>query len=206
MSASLTTPLNTTRGGAINAHDAGADADAILQAQVVRGREMIARENVAVDAIDISHEADLLYAGQSHVIRIPVTSPGFDPAAVTETFIERYRDRFEADLPEMRPVLMALRTAVIGRRPRLDLSLLVPEAGERLEDAHVGERRASFAGAWHETPVFARERLPLGAEIGGPAIIEQMDATTVVEPGDRLVVDDAGNLIITVGNEERETS
>ena len=185
---------------------AGADADAILQAQVARGREMIARENVAVDAIDISHEADLLYAGQSHVIRIPVTSPGFDPAAVTKTFIERYRDRFEAELPEMRPVLMALRTAVIGRRPRLDLSLLVPEAGERLEDAHVGERRASFGGAWHETPIFARERLPLGAEIDGPAIIEQMDATTVVEPGDRLVIDDAGNLIITVGNEERETS
>jgi N-methylhydantoinase A len=178
---------------------AGADADAILQAQAARGRDMIGRENVAVEDIDVSHEADLLYAGQSHVIRIPIESPGFDPAAVLEIFVERYRERFEAELPEMRPVLMALRTAVVGRRPHLDLSLLVADAGQRLEDAEAGARRASFDGSWHETPVYVRQRLPLGARLDGPAIVEQMDTTTVVEPGDTLAVDDAGNLIVTVG-------
>ncbi len=180
----------------------GDDADAILRAQVARGREMIADENVAVDAIDVSHEADMLYAGQSHVIRIPVASPGFDPAAVHTAFIARYRERFEAELPEMRPVLMALRTAVIGRRPRLDLDLLLPVAGGELADAEVGGRRAFFHGGWHDTPVYARERLPIGAVFNGPAIVEQMDTTTVVEPGDSMAVDDAGNLIITLGTIE----
>jgi N-methylhydantoinase A len=39
----------------------------------------------------------------------------------------------------------------------------------------------------------------VGFELPGPAIIEQMDATTVLDPGARLSVDPAGNLIITVG-------
>ena len=179
---------------------AGSDADAILLNQVKCGHELIARENVAVEEIEVSHEADLLYAGQSHVIRIPIESPGFDPIVVLETFVERYRERFEAELPEMRPVLMALRTAIIGRRPRLDLARLAPKAGERLEDAATSVRRAYFDGTWHETPVFVRERLPLGIQLKGPAIFEQMDATTVVEPDDTLVVDEVGNLIITVSD------
>ena len=56
-----------------------------------------------------------------------------------------------------------------------------------------------FAGHWHDTPVYAREKLPLDAEIEGPAILEQMDATTVLEPGDRARSDSDGNIIIEVG-------
>ena len=49
------------------------------------------------------------------------------------------------------------------------------------------------------TPVYDRERLPLDAAIEGPAILEQMDCTTVLEPGDRARSDADGNLIIEVG-------
>jgi N-methylhydantoinase A len=56
-----------------------------------------------------------------------------------------------------------------------------------------------FDGSWRDTPVFARERLPLDAVIEGPAILEQLDATTVLEPGNRLSSDADGNLIIEVG-------
>ena len=51
---------------------------------------------------------------------------------------------------------------------------------------------------WRQTPVYQRERLPLDAELTGPAIIQQLDATAVVEPGNRLRVDRHGNLIIKV--------
>jgi N-methylhydantoinase A len=47
-----------------------------------------------------------------------------------------------------------------------------------------------------ETPVFLRETLGHGHEIRGPAIIEQMDATTILHPGDLAVVDEASNLIM----------
>jgi N-methylhydantoinase A len=61
-----------------------------------------------------------------------------------------------------------------------------------------GRRRAWFDGAWRDTPVYRREQLGSGAELVGPAIVEQLDSTTVIEPGDRVRVDADGNLEITV--------
>jgi N-methylhydantoinase A len=68
-----------------------------------------------------------------------------------------------------------------------------------LEEAETGRRRVWFASGWRDTPVYARERLPLDAAIAGPAIVEQMDATTVIEPGDRAAQDADGNLLIEIG-------
>jgi N-methylhydantoinase A len=50
-----------------------------------------------------------------------------------------------------------------------------------------------------ETPIYERARLAPGQRIAGPAVIEQMDATTLLHPGDRLAVDAVGNLIVEVG-------
>jgi N-methylhydantoinase A len=55
-----------------------------------------------------------------------------------------------------------------------------------------------FDGAWFDTPIYVRERLAVGVRFDGPAIVEQLDSTTVVEPGDRAEVDRDGNLIIAV--------
>jgi N-methylhydantoinase A len=46
--------------------------------------------------------------------------------------------------------------------------------------------------------VYRREALGVGVELVGPAIVEQLDSTTVIEPGDRMRVDGLGNLEITV--------
>ena len=52
---------------------------------------------------------------------------------------------------------------------------------------------------WHDTPVYAREKLPLDARLAGPAILEQMDTTILIEPQDSAVSDDDGNILVTVG-------
>jgi N-methylhydantoinase A len=62
-----------------------------------------------------------------------------------------------------------------------------------LADACLGERRAYF-GRFMATEVYERSRLPLGARLEGPAIVEQSDTTTVIPPGVTALVDDAGNL------------
>jgi N-methylhydantoinase A len=49
-----------------------------------------------------------------------------------------------------------------------------------------------------QTPVFQRDDLSPGHIIMGPAIIEQVDSTSIVYPGDRMMVDDVSNLIIGV--------
>jgi N-methylhydantoinase A len=56
-----------------------------------------------------------------------------------------------------------------------------------------------FADGWHQTPIYARDRLPKDAVFQGPAILEQLDCTTVIEPGDTVRQDALGNLLIAVG-------
>jgi len=90
-----------------------------------------------------------------------------------------------------------LRTSAIGRRPAFDLAALAPGPDASLAAAQRGTRPVWFDGAWHETSIWDRLSLPVGTTITGPAILEQPDATTVVDPGLAARVDDYGNLIIT---------
>ena len=176
----------------------GAWADGLLAGQVQAGRDLIEREAVQVTRIDVLHEADLQYQGQTHVMRVVVASPGFDPDVVLASFARLYRDRFDVDLSEMTPMLAALRTTVLGRRVSTGgLRLLSDVAGVRPPR---GVRRARFDGAWLEATIVARDSLRQGDTLTGPAIVEQLDTTTVIEPGDVAVIDSQGNLVITLAS------
>ena len=85
------------------------------------------------------------------------------------------------------------------------------EAGQPANGAHapppeghgagreaVERRDVLFPDGRHETPILRRESLGPGHALEGPAVIEQLDTTTVLPPGFRAAVDDAGNLIIHV--------
>ncbi|RIK45727.1 MAG: hydantoinase [Chloroflexi bacterium] len=174
----------------------GAQIDAILAAQAAEGRALLAREG-GVDAVEELHEANLMYAGQSHVLRIPVSTPGFDPAAVREQFAARYLERFGFSLPEMRPMLVNVRTAVIGRRAPLDLRLFAPAPASAVPQP-LRHRQVWFSGVWHTTPIYRREALGVGTQLHGPAVIEQADTTIALDPGATARVDACGNLVIAV--------
>jgi N-methylhydantoinase A len=176
----------------------GVEVDAILHDQARQGRELLAREGVRVERVDVTHEADLLYHGQTHVLRIPITSPGFDSSCALDAFTARYREQFDIELPEMRAMLINVRTTVTGRRPPLDLRRLAPPA-QATGDPLIETRRVYFDGRWLDTAVYDRERLPVGFRIAGPAIVEQLDATTVIDSGAEARVDEMGNLVIDIG-------
>ena len=88
-------------------------------------------------------------------------------------------------------------TWVTGRQGRHPRAPTVAAAGVGAP-VPAGRRRAWFDGIWHDTPVYRREQLGVGAALTGPAIVEQLDTTTVIEPGDRVRVDALGNLEIAV--------
>jgi N-methylhydantoinase A len=92
--------------------------------------------------------------------------------------------------------VVSLRTAAVGRRPHFDLAALAPKAGASLQAAGRGTRKVWFAGCWHEASIWSRLELPVEALVEGPAVLEQPDATTVVEPGLVARVDRLGNLIV----------
>ena len=176
---------------------AGEEIDALLHAQAERGRTLIRGEGVAIEHIDARHEVDLLYQDQTHVLRIPIASPGFSPDDVLRQFAARYRDRFDVELSEIRAMLVNVRTSVIGRRPKHDLQRL-HIVTDNDSDVTVGDRHVYFDGGWRETAIYHRDRLAGDARIAGPAIIEQPDTTIVIDPGAIAQVDAWGNLIITV--------
>ena len=173
---------------------------AVFAAQVEAGRERIAREQVAVESIVTVHRADMQFQGQSHILPVAVPDAGITLAQVRTVFEAAYWQRFGVELPEIRPVLVNLHTAVIGKRKPVSLrAIAAAQPAATLAAARRTSRSVWFAdGGWRETPVYVRERLPVDAAFEGPAIIEQLDCTTVVEPGQRVVVDPIGNLIVSV--------
>jgi N-methylhydantoinase A len=201
------------------------EARAILAAQIAEGRRLLASEGVEVDTVTIEHSADMQFAGQTHVLTVPIARTDFAREDLAATFERAYLDRFGVELREMRALVMSLRTAVIGRRRPIALDGL---SGATAPAGPVGVRRVWFetvepaterrrgglgeavgvpqseTGApqlqqgWHDTPIYRRESLSAGATLDGPAIVEQLDTTTVIEPGDRARVDALGNLEITV--------
>jgi N-methylhydantoinase A len=181
-----------------------ADADparvaAILDDQTDRGRALLLAEAVPPETIGASHEADLQFEGQSHVLRVPLARP-FAPDATLATFLAAYRARFQADLPGLPVRLVSLRTSVSGRRRPVDLAALgrPTRPASALAEAEVARRPVWFDGGWQDTPIFDRGRIASGMAFAGPAILEQLDATTVVEPGVRGRVGEEGDLILQV--------
>ena len=115
---------------------------------------------------------------------------------IREAFERAYLAQFGRVLPGVGVRLVNLRTAAIGRRPHFDLSALAPGADASLAAADRGTRPVWFGG-WHTATVHDRLALPVGAEIPGPAILEQPDATTVIDPGLVARVDRLGNVVVT---------
>ena len=176
-----------------------ADVRAVLEAQIADGRDMIDRQGVTVRDITIKHTAEMQFQGQTHMLAVPVCGPDVTLADLQAGFDKAYWDRFTVELPEIRAVLVNLHTAVIGRRQGIDLARLAGDAqAATLAEAQRTTRRVWFPAGWQEAPVYRRERLPRDARFDGPAIVEQLDCTTVLEPGDRATVDAMGNLMIEV--------
>jgi N-methylhydantoinase A len=174
---------------------------AVLEGHRAEGEALIAKEAVAPEAIRTVHSADMQFLGQTHILNVPLPAAEVSRATLQELFEKAYFARFKVELPEIRANLVNLNTSVIGVRPAVDLSRLIDPAGRAatLDQARREIRPVWYDGAWLDTPVYVREKLPLDAVVRGPAIIEQMDATTVLEPGDVATSDADGNLLIEVG-------
>ncbi|WP_269932676.1 hydantoinase/oxoprolinase family protein [Aminobacter sp. HY435] len=173
----------------------------ILARHRADGEALIAKEAIRPQSIRVSHSADMQFVGQTHIINVPLPSAEVERATLQALFEKAYFARFRVELPEIRANLVNLNTSVTGVRPDIDLSRLIDPAGRAatLDGALREVRPVWFDGAWLDTPVYLREKLPLEARFTGPAILEQMDATTVLEPGDSAWSDKDGNIIVEVG-------
>jgi N-methylhydantoinase A len=183
----------------------GLDAASLDARMVEAGRQakaIVAASGLTMERIDVTFELDMHYQGQTHTVSAPLP-PGLgdgglaiSEAMAREAFETAYSAAFSRLLPGIPVRIVNLRTAAIGRRPAFDLKALAPKGGARLEDARLGVRPVWFDGGWVEATIWDRLALPVGAVVHGPAILEQGDATTVIDPGLTARVDAFGNLIV----------
>lgn len=170
---------------------------AILAEQEAEGRRLIGQEKIALTGITAEYSADMQFVGQTHLLRVPLPGPNPERADLQQRFEAAYYARFRVDLPTIRANLVNLNVSVIGSRPEMDLSALIDPAGRRPAANPQGYRKVWFKG-WIETPVFWRDHLPIDLRLSGPAVIEQMDTTIVIDPGCTVTSDSDGNLIVEV--------
>ncbi len=181
----------------------GLDAQALERRMRAAGREagaVIAAAGIPVARTEVVYELDMHYLGQTHTVAVPLPvapqGDGVTEAMVRSAFEAAYLASFSRLLPELPARIVSLRVAAIGRRPPFDFSVFAPESSASLEKARLRSRPVWFDGGWRDTPVWSRLDLPAGAAIAGPAILEQADATTAIEPGFAGRIDPLGNLIV----------
>ena len=176
--------------------------DVFIQ-QENQGRAIIDKEPIDIDEMSISRSLDMQFVGQTHILNVNLDHMDL-PASqddIQDLFEQVYFNRFRVKLDKINANIVNVNTSVIGKRKAFDLSQLIESDGRKssLVDARIGTRKVHVAGQFVDTPVYQRESLPLDVSLNGPAMIQQMDTTILVEPGDRVSSDAQGNLFIHVG-------
>jgi N-methylhydantoinase A len=183
----------------------GLDTAGLAQRMRAAGAEaaaVVGAAGIPVERTDVIYELDMHYLGQTHTVRVPLlVAKAGDPFIVNEEMVRvafeaAYLASFSRLLPGIPTRIVTLRVAAIGRRPAFDFAVFAPDAGASLDQARLGSRSVWFDGGWRDTTIWSRLDLPTGAMIEGPAILEQDDATTVIEPGLAGRIDATGNLVV----------
>jgi len=160
--------------------------------------ELMQVERIAPAAVDIQYYADVCYVGQSHHLEIPVKLDGDVIAHVRRDFFTAHDKIYghSAEGPvkfvNLRTVHQARATASAGTN-----EIYAAEEGDPRKGARpiLTEKSGGFV----EAQIYERRRIKPAVTFYGPAIVEQPDTTTVIEPGWRAEVDARGNLVMTQG-------
>ena len=182
--------------------DYGLGAVAAVYAELAaQAQAWLAAERVPPAGRRLTRLADLRYRHQGFELTVPWPERDLAVDPLLARFHERHRQLYTYALADAPVEIVTLRVAAAGRVRRFTLPPLDRRRAARTRHAR---RRVYFAGAgWKACPCIDRERLGAGAVVTGPAIVEQLDATTVVPPGQRAIVDRVGNLVIRAGGRAR---
>lgn len=149
---------------------------------------------VSTDLRELRCEADVRYFGQGFELSVAIDLEASPLEAMRAQFEEAHRRLFGFALDDEQEV-MGVR--VIGTSmerpitpPRLDAD------GTDSQHARLGAQRAYLDRAWVEAGLYDRSALRAGNVVEGPAVVMEMDSTTLVLPGCSATVDSYGNLII----------
>jgi len=161
--------------------------------------ERLEAEDVPEEQMSVQRLIDMRYLGQWRSLTIPVDAPVDLQAAVARFHAEHQRE-YNYRRDDAPVEIYRLNVRAVGVTPKPDLK--ARGSNGSVTPGTQGARVVRFDELDEpvETPVYLRSDLPVGARLPGPAIVEQLDSTTVVPPGWRAEVD--AWLNIRMQNEE----
>ena len=170
------------------------------------GDGWLAREDVPAGSRVLARSADLRYAHQGSELTIAYQNERVDRAGLDDLlaqFHRRHQQLYGFSLEQ--PVeIVTLRVTASAQVGSVAMPTL-PEESSPPDDAIVETRPVFFeeSGGFAPCPIYRRERLGTGAEIVGPAILEGMDSTVVINPGWKAHIDRYGNCILNALESQR---
>ena len=174
--------------------------DLIGELETLRARagESFEADGIPADQQEATYQADIRYAGQAFQLSLTVTVNELKDkglAVLTDEFDRQHEQLFTFAHGKDHEIVM-IRAIV---RAKSTLSADLKEVGDKatsLDDAKFHDTRFYYEQQWHDAVIYDRDKLGVGTVVPGPAIIVEMDSTTLVLPGHAATVDAVGNLLI----------
>jgi N-methylhydantoinase A len=178
----------------IQLHDADwTEVDRVFREVETQARNDLLSEGVPADSIEMVRSAGMRYLGQSWELNVGVAPSVGSIADLVAAFASIHDRRF-GHRSGGTAEIVNFRVAGVGRvhkpaLPRWSISGM-------LADAQTAMRQVYFDGAYRDTPIFERDRLPPLQRIDGPAMIEESGSTTVVPEGWHARVLEYGEIML----------
>jgi N-methylhydantoinase A len=176
-------------------------AGVLISAMQQQATAILASCGVATGEISFEIAAEMRYVGQGYEIPVPISPHllnGHGGKAIAAAFDAEYERAFGRAVAGVPAEILTWRVRAIGPEPAADWPTSAHATGEA-SLALKGQRPVLFGEESRDTPVFDRYRLGPGAEVRGPAIVEERESTAVVPPEGIGTIDARGNLLIELG-------
>jgi N-methylhydantoinase A len=177
-----------------------AGIEAVYRALHADATARLAAEGLPPERQAFQRLADLRYARQGFEVTVEFPGRAVTTAALDQlmqTFHQRHEQLYTYAAPDTPIEIVNLRLRAVGQMEKLSLPRIATAALPGTTPDPVQTRPVYFsAPGFVNTPVYARHTLQAMHVVRGPAIVEQLDATTVLFPGQEALVDIYGNLLI----------
>jgi N-methylhydantoinase A len=155
-------------------------------------------DGIPADQQQVTYQADIRYAGQAFQLSLSVTDDELKKkglAVLTDEFDRQHEQLFTFAHGKDHEIVMI--RAIVKAKSTLAADLKeVSGTATDPKDAVIHETKYYYEQEWHDASIYDRGKLGVGTVIAGPAIVSEMDSTTLILPGHAATVDKVGNLLI----------
>ena len=171
-----------------------AEVGAVIDEIVAQVVGELAAEGVAPPDQELRVEIDIRYSGQA--FEVSLFSPqGSTIASLVERFDAEHKRLFTFNLPVPQE-LVNIRVVALGKAANVEAERIARGTGDSAA-AKTYDQKVWMEGREQTAAIYDRARLRAGDVIHGPAVVTEMDSTTLVLSGHIATVDDFGNILIT---------